>query len=303
MRPRACVRRSLQTRISLSPRSSAMARRNPGHWPVMKGPVSSTHPRRRGAPILHSTATRSVADDARSLAATTTLPEPAARQRLPGSLCGGRRPSRVHQSLAATLDRYYERIRAIQKKPAGVSLSGHAGQPSCCAPKGWTGPKVVGDQPVEGPSARTRCRSRTCSGPDQLAQLEEWMRLPPRTSCSTRWQVRRRSGRPGAVGRPPQTPTRTRTAAHCWSTGIPDFAIMRSRSGISADGASPRAAWEDAARHLHAQRRAQNFRLFCPDETSSNRLGNVFGSKTAVSSDERSISTIICRPMAASWRC
>ena len=65
--------------------------------------------------------------------------------------------------------------------------------------------------------------------------------------------------------------------------------LVRSTSPTSATTRSPcpqparRAARvdaparADAARHVRAQRAAQaNFRLFCPDETNSNRLGAVF---------------------------
>ena len=53
-------------------------------------------------------------------------------------------------------------------------------------PKGWTGPKEVDGQPVEGtwrahqvPLAGVR------ENPEHLRQLEEWMRSYRRTSCST----------------------------------------------------------------------------------------------------------------------
>ena len=56
-----------------------------------------------------------------------------------------------------------------------------------------------------------------------------------------------------------------------------------------------------AARHLHAQRKQQaNFRLFCPDETNSNRLGDVFEVENRCLVEPiRSRSTITCPPTAA----
>src|SRR6516164_1165239 len=88
-------------------------------------------------------------------------------------------PQRVHQSLAATLDRCYERSRAIQREAREQGISQRPRWPAIVlrTPKGWTGPKVVDDLPVEGtfrahqvPLANVR------QDPDQLARLEEWMR-------------------------------------------------------------------------------------------------------------------------------
>ena len=84
-------------------------------------------------------------------------------------------------------------LRPHPRHPAGgpastASSSGRAGRPSSCArPKGWTGPKEVDGQPVEGtfrshqvPLADTR------NDPEQLAQLEAWMRsYQPGGRCST----------------------------------------------------------------------------------------------------------------------
>ena len=54
----------------------------------------------------------------------------------------------------------------------------------------------------------------------------------------------------------------------------------------------------DDARHLHAEA-GRNFRLFCPDETNSNRLGDVFEveNRCFVGTDDPTTTT--CRPTAA----
>ena len=88
------------------------------------------------------------------------------------------------------------------------------------------------------------------------------------------------AGRARAQGRPAhgRQPARQRRQAHVRSRSSPTSATTRSRSPQPATERheSTRAARQDDARHLHAQPRASNFRLFCPDETNSNRLGDVF---------------------------
>src|SRR3954447_5050743 len=87
-------------------------------------------------------------------------------------------PARVHQAFAATLDRCYERIRAIQREARDQGVFSRPRWPAIVlrTPKGWTGPKVVGGHPVEGtfrshqvPLARARTDA------EQFAQLDQWM--------------------------------------------------------------------------------------------------------------------------------
>src|SRR5206468_6839393 len=88
-------------------------------------------------------------------------------------------PVQLHQQFAATLDACYARIRAIQQEARANGVTERPRWPTIVlrTPKGWTGPKEVGGQPVEGtfrahqvPLADVR------ANPDQLAQLEAWMR-------------------------------------------------------------------------------------------------------------------------------
>jgi xylulose-5-phosphate/fructose-6-phosphate phosphoketolase len=192
-------------------------------------------------------------------------------------------PERVHQTLAATLDRCYERIRAIQNEAREQGISQRPRWPAIVlrTPKGWTGPKVVGDQPVEGafrahqvPLANVR------QDPDQLAQLEEWMRsYRPDELFDAEGKFvadlaalapsgdRRMSANPHANG-----------GKLLVDLDIPDFrdyAIEVARPG--ADQAESTRRLGKMLRDIYTRNAdAQNFRLFCPDETNSNRLGNVF---------------------------
>ena len=74
--------------------------------------------------------------------------------------------------------------------------------------------------------------------------------------------------------------TRTPTAAACsCSLDLPDFTELRGRR-CPQPGAVPHESTRQLGEMLRdiftAQRRQANFRLFCPDETNSNRLGAVF---------------------------
>src|SRR5207248_3995339 len=109
------------------------------------------------------------------------IPEPELRSLLEG--CGhaprfveGDDPATVHQAMAATLDRVLDEIADIQRR----ARDGHRGRPRwpmivLRTPKGWTGPREVDGQRVEGtfrahqvPLAGVRDR------PEHLRQLEGW---------------------------------------------------------------------------------------------------------------------------------
>src|SRR5438477_3195173 len=61
-------------------------------------------------------------------------------------------PAAVHQAFAAALESSYAEIRAIQSAARTQGVTGRPAWPAIVlrTPKGWTGPKVVGDRPVEG---------------------------------------------------------------------------------------------------------------------------------------------------------
>jgi xylulose-5-phosphate/fructose-6-phosphate phosphoketolase len=192
-------------------------------------------------------------------------------------------PARMHQTFAATLDSCYERIRAIQREAREQGVFQRPRWPAIVlrTPKGWTGPKVVGGQPVEGtfrahqvPLADVR------RDPAQLAQLETWLRsyrpdelfdtegrFVPDLAAFAPPGDRRISANPHANG-----------GKLLLDLDLPDFrdyALQIER---------PASELHESTRQLGKMLRdiyvrtaeTRNFRLFCPDETNSNRLGNVF---------------------------
>jgi xylulose-5-phosphate/fructose-6-phosphate phosphoketolase len=195
----------------------------------------------------------------------------------------GNEPAAVHQAFAATLDRCYERICAIQREARGHAVTGRPRWPAIVlrTPKGWTGPKVVHGLPVEGtfrahqvPLANVR------SDPEELTQLDVWMRsydpdalfdaegrLVPEVASLAPDGDRRMSANPHANG-----------GKLLRDLDVPDF------RDYAVELERPATIRRESTRQLGQMlrdiyvrnREASNFRLFCPDETNSNRLGNVF---------------------------
>jgi xylulose-5-phosphate/fructose-6-phosphate phosphoketolase len=192
-------------------------------------------------------------------------------------------PLRAHQEFAATLDACYQKIRAIQHDARTRGVLGRPRWPAIVlrTPKGWTGPTVVDGLPVEGtfrahqvPLAQVRSR------PDQLALLEEWMRsyrpdeqfdregkLAPELAALAPKGDRRMGANPHANG-----------GKLLVDLDLPDFRDYR------IEVPQPGAERHESTRRLGqllrdvftGNARTANFRLFCPDEITSNRLGDVF---------------------------
>ena len=193
-------------------------------------------------------------------------------------------PKLVHQQLAATMDAAVTEIRTIQRRARGEGDLGPQARPAWPAivlrtPKGWTGPKVVDGLPVEGtwrahqvPIAAAR------ENPEHLAQLEAWLRsyhaeelfdpsgaLRPELAALAPRGDRRMSANPHANG-----------GLLLRELRLPDF------REYAVDVPAPGATTSEATRVLGAWLRdvirdnPENFRLFGPDETESNRLGDVY---------------------------
>jgi xylulose-5-phosphate/fructose-6-phosphate phosphoketolase len=195
----------------------------------------------------------------------------------------GDEPERVHQELAATLDRCYLQIRAIQAEAREHGVVERPRWPAIVlrTPKGWTGPKVVDGHPAEGtfrshqvPLANVR------SDPDHLAQLEQWLRsyrpdelfdaegrLVADLAALAPSGDQRMSANPHANG-----------GKLLVDLDIPDFrdyALAVEHPGSELHESTRQLG--KMLRDIYARNAAtRNFRLFCPDETNSNRLGNVF---------------------------
>ncbi|MGO8671400.1 MAG: phosphoketolase [Capsulimonadaceae bacterium] len=93
-------------------------------------------------------------------------------------LVEGHEPERMHQAMALALDTAAETIRHIQTE-ARAHANGRPRWPMIvlASPKGWTGPKSVDGQAVEGTFRSHQVPlSDPARHPEHLKQLEEWLR-------------------------------------------------------------------------------------------------------------------------------
>ncbi|MET1061013.1 MAG: phosphoketolase family protein [Nocardioides sp.] len=190
-------------------------------------------------------------------------------------------PMHVHRQLAEALDTAHDRIREIQRAAREDGDLERRPWPMILlvTPTGWTGPAVVDGVQVEGtwrahqvPLAGTR------DDDGHRALLEAWMRsydpgtlfddagrLLPELRALAPAGTRRMSANPHANGGLLRRPLE-----------LPDF---RSHAvTVTEPGASVHEATRVLGQYLVdvVRQNADNFRIFGPDETASNRLDPVY---------------------------
>jgi xylulose-5-phosphate/fructose-6-phosphate phosphoketolase len=199
------------------------------------------------------------------------------------SFVEGDDPAAMHAMMAATLDRVFDEIARIHR---AARTGGDTRRPRwpmivLNSPKGWTGPKTVDGQPVEGtarshqvPLAQPRER------PDQLAALEAWLRSyrPDELFDHTgRLRADLRALAPSGARRMGANP-QANGGLLLRDLEMPEFRAQA--VAVPAPGAveaQDTHVLGEFLREVIARNQAQrNFRLFGPDETVSNRLGAVF---------------------------
>jgi xylulose-5-phosphate/fructose-6-phosphate phosphoketolase len=193
----------------------------------------------------------------------------------------GSDPDSMHQAMAATLDRCIEQIRAAQQEARATGLAKRPRWPMIVlrSPKGWTAPGTVGGHKVEGfwrahqvPIADVK------KNPESLKILENWFRsYRPE-------ELFDENGAPVPEIRT-QAPTgRRRMGANPHANGgvlkkalrLPDFreyGIAVEKPGrIEAENTKPLGVFlrDTMKANLH------NFRVFGPDENTSNKLSAVY---------------------------
>jgi xylulose-5-phosphate/fructose-6-phosphate phosphoketolase len=213
-------------------------------------------------------------------------------------------PADMHQRFAATLDASYERICAIQQQARTGAKNDNAEHSSVPpnngrrrasvrgervrwpaivlrTPKGWTGPRVVDGKPVEGTfRAHQVPLAQVKTYPEHLAQLESWMRsyeperlfdkdgaLLPELARLAPKGAHRMGANPHANG---GSLTRDLSLRPYQEYGV----LVSDHGAVSYENTRPLGVWLRDTFVDNAQ--AANFRLFCPDETNSNRLDDVF---------------------------
>jgi xylulose-5-phosphate/fructose-6-phosphate phosphoketolase len=189
-------------------------------------------------------------------------------------------PNEVHQLLAAALDAVIDEIHAIQNKARTKGAEDLPEWPMVVlrTPKGWTGPAEVDGHKVEGFWRSHQIPLDPHRNPAHLRQLEVWLkryhpeqlftadgRLDPELARLAPAGARRMSANPVANG-----------GLLRKALVLPDF------HEYAVSVAQPGEASEENTRPLGRLLRdvlranPDNFRFFCPDETASNRLDDIY---------------------------
>jgi len=195
----------------------------------------------------------------------------------------GHEPEVMHQLMASTLDTVIQEIRAIQKDARTNGFSERPEWPMIVleSPKGWTGPKVVDGQQVEGTfRAHQVPVTDMAAKPEHVKILETWMKsyrpeeLFDENGCLVAELCELAPKGPRRMGANPHA----NGGLLLEDLRLPDF------RSYAIDVPKPGTIVAESTRMLGNMLRdvlklnqdSHNFRIFGPDETASNRLNAVF---------------------------
>jgi xylulose-5-phosphate/fructose-6-phosphate phosphoketolase len=194
----------------------------------------------------------------------------------------GNDPEVMHQQTAAALDEVLDEVARVQRDARSQRGSDRPLWPAIvlCSPKGWTGPREVDGQIIEGTfrSHQVPIDDVRENAPEHLPILERWMRsyrpeelfdakgtLKSEVAAAAPPADRRMSANPRANG-----------GLLLKDLSLPDF------RDYHVQVPRPGRTFSEATRVLGAflrdviRQNPHTFRLFGPDETASNRLTAVF---------------------------
>ncbi|HEX2931437.1 MAG TPA: phosphoketolase family protein, partial [Candidatus Binatia bacterium] len=194
----------------------------------------------------------------------------------------GSEPQAMHEAMASTLDQVIAEIKKIQIE-ARVSNATHWPRWPMIVlrtPKGWTGPKEVDGEPVEGTWRSHQVPMGKMESPEHLKILEGWMKnyrpeelfdakgaLIPELQALAPKGNRRMGANPQANG-----------GLLLRDLRMPDFreyAVQVADPGV-VTAESTRVMGKFLRDVMKLNMDGKNFRVFGPDETSSNRLDALF---------------------------
>lgn len=191
----------------------------------------------------------------------------------------GEDPTTMHQLLAHTLDEVYAEILAIKDNYRQSGERQSLPMIVLRSPKGWTGPKEVDGKPTEDSWRSHQVPlSSIQKNPAHLDELSKWLK------SYRAEELFDSNGR--LIRKLAELPPRKRMSASKYANGgaimkdllLPDFrefAFPISKPGTS-ECESTRALGHLLAAVVKLNLPNKNFRIFGPDETASNRLGDVF---------------------------
>jgi xylulose-5-phosphate/fructose-6-phosphate phosphoketolase len=195
----------------------------------------------------------------------------------------GDEPTRMHQLMASTLDTVIGDIRRIQSTARAEGLEDRPRWPMIVlrTPKGWTGPKTVDGQQVEGTfRAHQVPLEAVRTNPEHLQLLEQWMKsYRPEELFDAGGTLRRDLAElaPEGARRMGANPN-ANGGLLLRDLACPDFrqyAVEVPQPG-AVDAEDTRVLGRFLRDVIKLNQHPRIFRLFGPDETNSNRLNAVF---------------------------
>ncbi len=195
-------------------------------------------------------------------------------------LVEGDEPKTIHQQLAATFDIVFGDIARIQERARHLGFTQRPCWPMIVlrTPKGWTGPKAVDGKRIEGTFRAHQVPMGDMDKPAHVRILERWMksyqprqlfdktgRLRPELADLAPKGDRRMSANPQANG-----------GLLLRDLKMPDFREYATR--VPKPGAVVAEATRVQGQFIRDVMRMNpdNFRVFSPDETASNRWNALF---------------------------
>ncbi len=201
----------------------------------------------------------------------------------------GNDPDTMHLLMAETLETVLAKIHAIQQEARENGFSGRPQWPMIVlrSPKGWTGPKFVDGLPTENSFRSHQVPlAELATKPEHLRMLEEWMlsykpdelfdddgKLIPELADLPPKKERRMGANPHANG-----------GLLLKDLEMPDFrdyAVDVSKPG-TIEAEATRVMGQFLRDVMKGNEVSRNFRVMGPDETASNRLGDLFDATNRV---------------------
>jgi xylulose-5-phosphate/fructose-6-phosphate phosphoketolase len=193
----------------------------------------------------------------------------------------GEDPLEVHKRLAATMDTVLNQIAEIKAAAAAGTLEGRPAWPMIIlrTPKGWTCPKEIDGHPAENNWRSHQVPLASARDTDaHLQVLEGWMRSYKPEEL---FEV---DGSPVALATALAPSGERRMSANPVANGglLKRDLVLSDFRDYGVDVPTPGGTIAEPTRVLGEwltdviRRNPHNFRIFGPDETASNRLGDVF---------------------------
>jgi xylulose-5-phosphate/fructose-6-phosphate phosphoketolase len=198
-------------------------------------------------------------------------------------LVEGDDPLSMHRLFAETLQSCYTRIRAYQQEARAHGFTKRPRWPVIVlrTPKGWTGPRIVDGLRIEGTfRAHQVPVADVQANPTHLRILEDWLKsYHPETLFDATGRLL-----PELAALAPKGSARMSANPHANGGSLLVDLDLPPFTEYALDVAHPATEHHESTRQLGLYLRDvfvrnathHNFRLFCPDETNSNRLGAVF---------------------------